>query len=87
MIKYTVCCSNGHKFDEWFDSINAYEEMEKNGSIKCPICGDNKITRAVMAPQVASKTISNAKATCSAEKKFGSSCGSACNSGSCPFAG
>ena len=86
MIKYTVACSKGHKFEEWFDSIKIYEEMEQAGSIKCPICGDTKITRAVMAPKVVSSAVSNAKASCSAEKKFGSSCGSACSSGGCPFA-
>ena len=86
MIKYVVCCSNGHKFEEWFDSISIYEQMEKDGTIKCPICGDSKVSRAVMSPKVYSNFQSNSKATCAAEKKFASCSSGGCSSGGCPFA-
>ena len=86
MIKYVVCCAKGHKFEEWFESIAVYEKMEKDGLISCPICGDTKISRAIMAPKVYSNVRTNAKKTCDAEKKFGSTCcpSGFCDSGSCP---
>ncbi|MBM3623138.1 MAG: DUF1178 family protein, partial [Alphaproteobacteria bacterium] len=55
MIKYTLRCSKNHKFDSWFRDSATYERQEKRRLLECPICGDSRIERALVAPNVAAK--------------------------------
>jgi hypothetical protein len=55
MIHYNLRCGRGHAFESWFQSSSAYESQEKRKLINCPICGSDKVERAIMAPQVVSK--------------------------------
>ena len=49
------CGSAGHVFEAWFGSSSDYESQRERGLISCPLCGDNKVEKAVMAPNVAAK--------------------------------
>jgi hypothetical protein len=49
------CSSHGHVFEAWFGSTADYEAQRERGLVACPICGDEQIEKAVMAPRVAAK--------------------------------
>ena len=55
MILYRLRCSKGHEFDSWFKDSKAYERQEKKSLIGCAVCGDAKVTRALMAPRLGTK--------------------------------
>lgn len=55
MILFDLRCSGGHVFEAWFGSGTAYEEQRAARLIACPICGDEDVGKAVMAPNVAAK--------------------------------
>ena len=61
MIKYTLRCSKDHRFDSWFRDSATYEKQEKRRLLECPACGDSRIERALVAPNVTAK--GNRKAT------------------------
>ena len=52
MIKYSFKCSKGHEFDSWVQSAKAFEKLKISGMILCVVCGDKRVERALMAPQV-----------------------------------
>lgn len=52
MIHYTLRCEKAHHFDEWFDNSRDYENKVASGAITCPACGDTRIDKAIMAPNV-----------------------------------
>lgn len=53
MIAYNLSCARGHEFEGWFKDSATYEMQESDGSLVCPLCGDCKIRKAVMAPSLA----------------------------------
>ena len=55
MILYRLRCSKGHEFDSWFKDSKSYERQEKKSVIGCAVCGDSKVTRAMMAPRLGTK--------------------------------
>ena len=55
MIHYQLRCSQQHEFDGWFQSSTVFEKQAKAGLVECPVCADVKITRALMAPAVATR--------------------------------
>ena len=55
MILYRLRCSKGHQFDSWFKDSKTYERQEKKSLIGCAVCGDSKVARALMAPNVGTK--------------------------------
>lgn len=50
MIRYSLTCANDHAFESWFQSANAYDGLVAGGRVACPICGDGKISKGLMAP-------------------------------------
>ncbi|MEM7074284.1 MAG: DUF1178 family protein [Pseudomonadota bacterium] len=52
MIKFTLQCENGHRFDSWFASSEAYDKLRAAGHATCEICGSSRIEKAMMAPSV-----------------------------------
>jgi hypothetical protein len=54
MIHYSLKCDEDHLFESWFDSVDAFEKLEKANLLSCAVCGSSDVKRAVMAPQVAS---------------------------------
>ena len=53
MIRYTLCCNQGHTFESWFAGSAAYDKQVKRGLITCPVCNSPKVEKALMAPQLA----------------------------------
>jgi hypothetical protein len=49
------CAGQGHVFEAWFGSSADYEAQRERGLVACPICGDQQVDKAVMAPRVAPK--------------------------------
>ncbi len=53
MIRYTLKCSQGHSFESWFKSASAFDSLRDGGHLACSTCGDSAVTKALMAPAVA----------------------------------
>jgi len=53
MIRYALNCDRGHTFESWFQNSAAYDKQEKRKLVTCPVCGSEKIEKAMMAPNVA----------------------------------
>ncbi len=80
MIVYTLRCSKGHSFDEWFKSSDEYQELAEKGELKCPECGDTQITKGLSAPAISGSVGS--------EPEPAPSCATGgCATGMCPWSG
>lgn len=55
MIVFDLRCTAGHVFEAWFASSGAFEEQRERRLVSCPVCGDDEVAKAVMAPRVAAK--------------------------------
>lgn len=56
MIVFDLKCeAQGHVFEAWFGSSTDYEDQKGRGLLACPLCGDLRIGKALMAPAVAAK--------------------------------
>jgi len=53
MIRYTLNCADGHRFESWFPSSSSYDAQHARGLVTCPTCGSAQVEKAVMAPSVA----------------------------------
>ena len=74
MIHYNLKCNNDHTFNSWFDSVDAFDKLEKTKMLYCPVCGSDEIKRAIMSPQVSSsktkQAVSLSKPASEIEKKI-----------------
>ena len=61
MIKFDLVCENGHIFEASFDDSASFEKQRKKNQIECPFCNSSKISKSVMAPNVANKSTSSSK--------------------------
>ena len=52
MIHYQLRCSQDHSFDGWFKDSAAFEKGAAAGFVDCPVCGDTKVRRDLMAPAI-----------------------------------
>ena len=55
MIKYALQCRDGHHFDRWFASAQAYDSLRAAGQLSCAICGISAVEKAIMAPAVSTR--------------------------------
>jgi hypothetical protein len=55
MILFDLRCADGHEFEAWFRDSTTYEAQAAAGEIGCPVCGDHRVEKALMAPALASK--------------------------------
>lgn len=55
MIKYALVCDAAHEFESWFPGSESYEEQARRGFVECPFCQSTKVSKAIMAPNVARK--------------------------------
>ncbi|WP_071672384.1 DUF1178 family protein [Nioella nitratireducens] len=62
MIRYSLTCSQGHSFESWFKSAEAFEALETRGLVACAICGGSDVKKALMAPRVSKATPKEAAA-------------------------
>jgi hypothetical protein len=52
MIRYTLKCADGHEFESWFQSTEAYDRLAGAGRLSCPQCGANRVEKSLMTPRV-----------------------------------
>ncbi|MDQ2089408.1 DUF1178 family protein [Marimonas arenosa] len=52
MIQFSLKCAEGHRFDSWFQSAEAFDTLQAAGHVACAVCGSSKVEKAVMAPRV-----------------------------------
>lgn len=52
MIRYALKCAEGHSFESWFQSAEAYDKLSTAGMVSCAICGCTSVEKAIMAPRV-----------------------------------
>ena len=52
MIRYALVCAKGHSFESWFQNSSAYDRQAKRGLVECPVCGEVKVEKALMAPKL-----------------------------------
>lgn len=52
MIRYSLKCGTGHGFDSWFQNAEAFSALGSEGQLSCPVCGDTRVEKDLMAPAV-----------------------------------
>ena len=52
MIRYDLTCREGHTFDSWFQSAEAFDALQAAGHLNCAICGATGVEKRIMAPAV-----------------------------------
>jgi hypothetical protein len=52
VIRYALRCDQGHEFESWFPSFEAYESQQRRQLVACPLCGSTGITKQLMAPSI-----------------------------------
>jgi hypothetical protein len=52
MILFTLRCSSEHQFEAWFRDGGTFEAQQQAGEVACPHCGDSKVEKAPMAPNI-----------------------------------
>jgi hypothetical protein len=45
-------CAEGHRFEGWFASEEAFQSQTDRGLMECPVCADRTITRLPSAPRL-----------------------------------
>lgn len=53
MIRYALVCAEEHEFDGWFAGSQDFDRQIEERLVECPICGSAAVTKALMAPSVA----------------------------------
>ena len=57
MIVFDLKCEGqGHVFEAWFGSSADFADQKDRGLLACPLCGDTRVGKALMAPAVAAKS-------------------------------
>lgn len=52
MIRYTLKCPEGHHFESWFRSSQAFDALCAAGQLTCAECGASGVEKALMAPKI-----------------------------------
>jgi len=52
MIRYALKCAEGHGFESWFQSAEAYDKLLSAGLVACTHCGSVEVDKALMAPRL-----------------------------------
>ncbi len=45
-------CAQGHGFEGWFASHDAFDAQLADGLVECPVCGSSDITKRLSAPRL-----------------------------------
>ena len=56
MIRYRLQCKKGHQFEAWFADSAAFDKQSKRDLLACPNCGTSKVSKALMAPSVVTRS-------------------------------
>ncbi|MFD1343796.1 DUF1178 family protein [Litorisediminicola beolgyonensis] len=68
MISYSLRCAEGHSFDSWFASSDAYDSLAAAGHVTCAVCGSDKVEKELMTPRVGKSDTAATKTPLSAPK-------------------
>jgi len=49
---FNLHCEQGHAFEGWFASADAFDTQLAGGQVQCPVCGSTTITKALSAPRL-----------------------------------
>lgn len=60
MIRYALACPNGHAFESWFRNSADYDGQVARGLVTCPVCGSEKVEKALMTPRLGRSSKSGA---------------------------
>lgn len=52
MIVYQLTCAQGHSFEGWFSSAEAFDKQAESGQLQCPTCSTPDVRKALSAPHV-----------------------------------
>ncbi len=52
MMVFDLMCANKHTFEAWFKDSKAFDGLRRKGQVQCPTCGDDKVEKALMAPNI-----------------------------------
>jgi len=52
VIVLDLSCDQGHRFEAWFASSDAFEDQLARGLVSCPHCGTHQVRRLPSAPYV-----------------------------------
>ncbi|MEN2980823.1 DUF1178 family protein [Tistrella bauzanensis] len=52
MIVFDLKCGADHRFEAWFKDSDSFTAQAASGEIGCPVCGDDRIVKAMMAPRL-----------------------------------
>lgn len=53
MIRFALKCDNGHQFESWFRSGDAFSDLKARGKVECPTCRSSRVEKSLMAPGIA----------------------------------
>lgn len=53
MIVFDLICSQEHTFESWFKDSDTFARQKRKKQVACPVCGDTKVEKALMAPNIA----------------------------------
>lgn len=52
MIQFTLKCDQDHRFESWFKSAAAFDDLARAGHLSCSVCGSSNVIKGIMAPRV-----------------------------------
>ena len=52
MIVYQLTCGQGHFFEGWFASAEAFDRQSASGQLQCPTCATAEVRKLPSAPHV-----------------------------------
>ncbi|MDZ7709033.1 MAG: DUF1178 family protein [Roseovarius sp.] len=52
MIRFSLKCDQGHRFDSWFQSAEGFDRLCDARMLSCSVCGSQDVAKALMTPQV-----------------------------------
>ncbi len=55
MVRYSLSCADGHGFESWFQSAQAFDDLASRGLLSCAECGSPRVEKALMAPAVSTR--------------------------------
>lgn len=52
MILYQLRCGKDHEFEAWFKDGQTCDRQLARKIVECPVCGNKKVAKALMAPRI-----------------------------------
>lgn len=53
MIRFSLVCDHDHEFEGWFRNNDDFDNQAGKALVECPVCGSSAVSKALMAPSVA----------------------------------